>query len=217
MSNKIHIPEIDLRELENKLKSSNLVINISFLANPIGNYFKHQQQKKEIDIYIYAFKNKYSLSDVDFDNLLTELKNGYSSNTGEINTNFELDKIKSFDLKKGLLYQFDKFKRLSIIGKLGLVTIMLAILYAFGFLIDRGGSIGKPSECDCREVMMHEDGSVDAAKRILGNSYGADFMEQSQRECGLKYWNDIDKWQTLKGLSGTPKDNAMEFFMEKCK
>jgi len=216
MSTKLNIPEVDLKELTNKLKSGNLVINLSFLANPIGNYFKHQQQKKEIEKYTYAFKNKYSLSDVDFNNLETELKKGYSLNTGEINNTLDLDKIKSFDLKKGLLYQLGKFKRLSIIGKLGLVSILFVILYAFGFLIDRGGSIGKPSECDCRKVMMYEDGAVDAAKRILGNSYGADFMERSQRECGLKYWDDIDKWQTSKGLTGTPKDNAMEFFMEKC-
>jgi len=216
MSTKLNIPEVDLKELTNKLKSGNLVINLSFQANPIGNYFKHQQQKKEIEKYTYAFKNKYSLSDVDFNNLETELKKGYSLNTGEINNTLDLDKIKSFDLKKGLLYQLGKFKRLSIIGKLGLVSILFVILYAFGFLIDRGGSIGKPSECDCRKVMMYEDGAVDAAKRILGNSYGADFMERSQRECGLKYWDDIDKWQTSKGLTGTPKDNAMEFFMEKC-
>ncbi len=65
--------------------------------------------------------------------------------------------------------------------------------------------------------MMYEDGAVDAAKRILGSYYGADFMERSQRECGLKYWDEIDKWQTSKGLSGTPNDNAMEYFMEKCK
>jgi hypothetical protein len=58
MINKTQIPEVDLRELENKLKSSDLVINLSFLANPIGNYFKHQQQKKEIDKYTYAFKKK---------------------------------------------------------------------------------------------------------------------------------------------------------------
>ncbi len=77
--------------------------------------------------------------------------------------------------------------------------------------------VGKPSICDCDKVMMYKDGAVDAAKRILGSSYGANFMERSQRECGLKYWDDIDKWQTQKGLSGTPNDNAMEYFMEKCK
>ncbi len=141
---KYNITEVDLKDLEHKLKSSNLVINLSFLANPIGNYFKHQKDKKELDKYLYAFKNEYSLSDVDFDNLLTKLKNGYSLNTGEMNTNFELDKVKSMDLKKGLLNKVDKFKRLSMIGKLGVVSILVVILYAFGFLIDKGGSIGKP-------------------------------------------------------------------------
>ena len=101
---------------------------------------------------------------------------------------------------------------------IGIVIIGLSIKVGSNIgstLRNYGG--GTPSICDCDKVMMYKDGAVDAAKRILGNSYGADFMKMSQNECALKYWDEIKKWGERKGLSGTPTDNAMEFFMEKCK
>jgi hypothetical protein len=75
----------------------------------------------------------------------------------------------------------------------------------------------KPSVCDCKTVMYYEEGSVDAAKRILKYDGGVNFMSAAQRECGLKYWDEIDNWAKTKGLYGTPVDNAMLFFYEKCK
>ena len=95
------------------------------------------------------------------------------------------------------------------------IVIIIGTILLFGFLIKITG-LDKPSACDCKKVMMYDDGAVDAAKRILGGSYGANFMERSQRECGLKYWEDIKKWEENKGLAGTPVDNAMEYFMAKC-
>ena len=76
---------------------------------------------------------------------------------------------------------------------------------------------GQPSICDCKTVMYYEEGSVQAAKRILNYDAGEKFMSAAQRECGLKYWDEIDKWDKSKGLYGTPRDNAMLFFHEKCK
>lgn len=107
----------------------------------------------------------------------------------------------------------DKFKALPKNQK---IFIIVGAILAFA-LIGQISGAGKPSVCDCDKVMMYKDGAVDAAKRILGNSYGADFMRMSQNECALKYWDEIKKWEESKGLSGTPADNAMEFFMEKCK
>jgi hypothetical protein len=94
--------------------------------------------------------------------------------------------------------------------------ILLIGLVGIFFLVKSIIGGGKPSACDCQKVMIYGDGAVDAAKRILGGSYGANFMERSQTECGLIYWEDIKKWEEIKGLNGTPVDNAMEYFMEKC-
>lgn len=97
------------------------------------------------------------------------------------------------------------------------VVIILIGLVGIFFLVKSVIVGGKPTACDCQKVMIYGDGAFDAAKRILRGSFGANFMVKSQTECGLKYWKDIDKWQTQKGLSGTPHDNAMEYFIEKCK
>lgn len=75
----------------------------------------------------------------------------------------------------------------------------------------------KPSKCDCSKVMWYEEGSVDAAKRILGASYGSGFMNSASRTCGLEYWDEIKKWQEEKGYPGTPEDNAMLYFKEECR
>ncbi len=103
----------------------------------------------------------------------------------------------------------NKFLKLGLFTKIFIVSTL--IVFAGSFIDD------KPSVCDCNTVMTYGDGSVDAAKRILGEAYGAEFMRRSQNECGLKYLDEIEKWQTDKGISGSTTDNAMEYFMEKCK
>lgn len=91
-----------------------------------------------------------------------------------------------------------------IIGVVGIFFLFKTIIGA------------KPSECDCRKVMMYEEGAMEAGKRIVGDGYYDNTIPSAARKCGLKYWDEIDKWQTSKGLQGTPLDNAMEYFMEKC-
>jgi hypothetical protein len=130
---------------------------------------------------------------------MSELKEGYQEEIDRINKTLpEGSKLTPQRQRKNIL--------ILLVGIVGIFFLVKTII---------GG--GKPSECDCRKVMLYEEGAVQSAKKILGNEYGADFMERSQRRCGLKYWDDIDQWQTAKGLIGTPNDNAMEFFIEKCK
>lgn len=75
-----------------------------------------------------------------------------------------------------------------------------------------------PNFCDCKTVLYREDGEFEASKRILGDKYYNDLIDAAQRECGLKYWDAIDKWSSeQKFSSGTPVDNALLFFYEKCK
>lgn len=93
-----------------------------------------------------------------------------------------------------------------------LIIGIIGIFFLFKSII--GG--GNPSECDCRKVMMYEEGAMQAGKRIVGDGYYDNTIPAAQRQCGLKYWEDIKKWQEKKGLTGTPADNAMEYFMEKC-
>ena len=107
--------------------------------------------------------------------------------------------------------QIVRFKQLSR-GK------QIAIIFAFIVIVGLSSNlnIGRPSECDCRTVMMYEEGAMSAGKRIVGDGYYDNTIPAAQRQCGLKYWKDIEKWQEKKGLNGTPVDNAMEYFMEKC-
>jgi hypothetical protein len=160
--------------------------------------------KEKYNKYMYGILKKYNINSIDFLKISKYVKN------------------EKFYLVPALIekygpYQLDNSKTSYDFAGIKSFVIVLIGLVGIFFLVRTFIGGGKPSECDCRKVMMYEDGSVDAAKRILGGSYGAGFMERSQRECGLKYWDEIDKWQTSKGLSGTPKDNAMEYFMEKCK
>ena len=78
-----------------------------------------------------------------------------------------------------------------------LIILVIGIIGIF-FVFKGGFGSSKPSACDCNKVMSYGDGAVDAAKRILGNSYGENFMRMSQNECALKYWDDIKKWQKIK-------------------
>jgi hypothetical protein len=199
--NKYNISEKDLYQLgiiESKKKSSGLF------------------EKEKLKAASLKILKPYNVKFLDLGNLLTEIKKGgfdlkYSDSFSELEKQETINFIDKNSNVSNFYKEWwggksKKQKWILIVGIIALFSIIGQISGA-----------GKPSECDCRKVMMYEDGAVDAAKRILGNSYGADFMERSQRECGLKYWDDIDKWQTQKGLSGTPKDNAMEYFMEKCK
>lgn len=95
------------------------------------------------------------------------------------------------------------------------ILIIFCVVLIFSILSHISG-LSKPSLCDCKEVMIYGDNAVEAAKKILGNSYGAEFMRRSQNECALKYWDEIKGWQESRLLVGTPADNAIEFFLEKC-
>lgn len=107
--------------------------------------------------------------------------------------------------------QIEKFKALTLGKKLAIIIAFIVIVG-----LSSNSNIGRPSECDCRTVMMYEEGAMSAGKRIVGDGYYDNTIPAAQRQCGLKYWNDIKKWQEKKGLYGTPGDNAMEYFMEKC-
>ncbi len=95
------------------------------------------------------------------------------------------------------------------------IFVIIGLLVIIGIIGQISGA-GKPSKCDCRKVMLYEDGAMQAGKRIVGNGYYDNTIPAAQRQCGLKYWEDIKSWQEAKGLSGTPADNAIEYFMEKC-
>ena len=107
--------------------------------------------------------------------------------------------------------------------KVFIISLIVAtIIFYLIFFLSGDFKSGKPSVCDCNTVMSYGNGSVEAADRILDYDAGENFMSASQRQCGLKYWDEIKEWQTIKSkqlgfnLQGTPVDNAMEFFNEKC-
>lgn len=104
-------------------------------------------------------------------------------------------------------------KNPKIFWPIGLLLIFLMIRF-----ISSGGISSKPSKCDCKTVMSYGEGSVEAAKRILNYNAGENFMAASQRECTLKYWDEIKKFTESSSLrSGTPADNAIEYFTFECK
>jgi hypothetical protein len=137
------------------------------------------------------------------------------SMSNDLNTNIETYNIDKENYGNKFSDLYKKFLGLNIYVRI------LAISFVIGLLLNVF-NFGKPSVCDCNTVMVYGDGSVEAAKRILDYDAGENFMSAAQRQCGLKYWDEIDKWQEQKSKSlgftmqGTPADNAMEFFNEKC-
>lgn len=221
-----YVIEMDLQSSFNKMKSTLQELKLTFkekdseTGKKITLKVRYYLQVINIEILFYSSANNTTISltgksDDYFGTGIIKNFNLIMSKFNNVDPENNLYTIESTSFGESINNLYQKFLGLGLFMKIFIVSTLIVLLVN---VFD----IGKPSICDCNTVMYYGDGSVEAAKRILDYDAGENFMSAAQRECGLQYWDEIKEWQTKKSkqlgfeLQGTPADNAMEFFNEKC-